>query len=107
MAQQTAVEWLEAKLKNIDYTTIDTSNFITCKIALHTFNKLFEKAKAMEKEQIKEAYNFGLLDEYVTPIELPSDEEIEKHFTIGVAPQTSYPHMIQGAKWLKEQILNK
>ena len=43
----------------------------------------------------------------LTPIELPSDDEIEKHFTIGVAPQTSYPHMIQGAKWMKEQILNK
>ena len=43
----------------------------------------------------------------LTPIELPSDEEIEKHFTIGVAPQTSYPHMIQGAKWMKDQIQNK
>ena len=43
----------------------------------------------------------------LTPIELPSDEEIEKKFTIGVAPQTSYPHMIEGAKWMKEQILNQ
>lgn len=43
----------------------------------------------------------------LTPIEIPSDEEIEKKFTIGVAPQTSYPHMIEGAKWMKEQILNQ
>ena len=59
MAQETAVEWLEAKLKNIDYTTIDTSNFITCKIALHTFNKLWEQAKQMEKEQISKAWDDG------------------------------------------------
>ena len=38
------------------------------------------------------------------PIELPSDEEIEKEFTI---IDTTYPHMIAGAKWLKEQILNQ
>lgn len=40
----TAVEWLEDKLSQIlDWDLI----------------KLFEKAKAMEKEQIKEAYNMG------------------------------------------------
>ena len=36
----------------------------------------------------------------LTPIELPSDEEIEETFTF-------YPQMIEGAKWMKEQILNQ
>ena len=35
----------------------------------------------------------------VTPIELPSDEEIEKELLFG--------DMIEGAKWMKEQILNQ
>ena len=43
----------------------------------------------------------------LTPIELPSDEDIEKQFTIGISPQTSYPHMIEGAKWMRNKILNK
>ena len=35
----------------------------------------------------------------VTPIELPSDKEIEKELLFG--------DMIEGAKWMKEQILNQ
>ena len=66
--------------------------------------------KLYTEEQVKSLLNkmdiiYSLED--LTPIELPSDEEIEKKFTIGVAPQTSYPHMIEGAKWMKEQILNQ
>jgi hypothetical protein len=52
MAQQTAVEWLEEELAdnlkviilNNDYTLME---------------KLFAKAKAMEKEQIKDAFKHG------------------------------------------------
>ena len=39
-----------------------------------------------------------LIEKY-TPIELPSDEEIEKELLFG--------DMIEGAKWMKEQILNQ
>ena len=35
----------------------------------------------------------------LTPIELPSDEDIEKELLFG--------DMIEGAKWMKEQIFNQ
>jgi hypothetical protein len=43
---------------------------------------------------------YGDVLDDITPIELPSDEEIEETFTF-------YPQMIEGAKWMKEQILNQ
>lgn len=49
--QQTAVEWLE---DNID------SGMPYREILI-----LIEQAKQMEKEQIKDAYKFGISDEYV------------------------------------------
>lgn len=52
----------------------------------------------------KEVLEF-IEEEYKTdfPIELPSDKEIVKKFTIG---NTEYPHKIEGAKWLKDKLLN-
>ena len=44
-AKQTSVEWLENELKK-RYTSVN-------------FDKLFNQAKAMEKEQIKDAFNTG------------------------------------------------
>ena len=51
----------------------------------------------------------------LTPIELPSDEEIEQYATfafpdaekIGGETYTAYRGMKSGAKWMKEQILNQ
>ena len=52
----------------------------------------------------KETYNEVL--EQLTPIELPSDEDI-KH-CIGSVNYTEYDNgFIQGIKWMKEQILNQ
>ena len=51
--KQTAVEWLMSEVwvrLNMDYEWRE---------------KIYEQAKAMEKEQIKSAYVFGLQDEYV------------------------------------------
>ena len=53
--------------------------------------------------------------ESLTPIELPSDEEIEQYATfafpdaekIGGETYTAYRGMKSGAKWMKEQILNQ
>lgn len=63
------------------------------------------------KEMIDDAHNGidGYYDIFKkhTPIELPSDEEIVKQFTIGVDVQTEYPHKIEGAKWVINKILNK
>jgi hypothetical protein len=47
MKQQTAVEWLECKLKKIPFINVI---------------EVFEQAKAMEKEQIENAYEIGFAD---------------------------------------------
>jgi predicted alpha/beta-fold hydrolase len=50
MKKQTAVEWLQKQLSNKIYTSIENYN---------TQSKLaFEEAKAMEKEQIADAYDY-------------------------------------------------
>jgi len=49
--KKTAVEWL---LDSLDYN----QNMLGIK-------EIIEKAKEMEKEQIKNAYSFGIQDEYV------------------------------------------
>ena len=46
MKKQTAVEWLESELKKLPFVNV---------------LEVFENAKAMEKEQIIEAYNTGEL----------------------------------------------
>ena len=45
----------------------------------------------------------------VTPIELPSDEEIEQEAYYKVSDHTENPYASfkSGAKWLREQILNQ
>ena len=73
--------------------------------------------KLYTEEQVKEAYNRGHMDgrlnnidysitDGLTPIELPSDEEIGKD--IGSGMHDYYKGgFIEGAKWMKEQILGK
>ena len=51
MAQQTAVEWLWNEIDNlIPYQDINKAQ---------QFNGLLEQAKAMEKDQIEEAFSIG------------------------------------------------
>ena len=50
MKQMTAVEWLATYLKGITSLNCD---------------EIIEQAKEMEKQQIIDAYKFGLSDEYV------------------------------------------
>jgi len=71
------------------------------------------------KEQIKKAYELirrgdryfdkDEILEQLTPIELPSDEEIEDN-AISSTSEFDYEERIsfeKGAKWMKEQILNQ
>ena len=51
--KQTAVEWLVEQLEQ-HYVKIDIKNTV-----------VFEQAKAMEKQNIVDAYRFGIQDEYV------------------------------------------
>jgi hypothetical protein len=48
MKKQTAVEWFEDQVGH------------TCMMALKEFYEIFEKAKEMEKEQICDAYYYGI-----------------------------------------------
>lgn len=72
------------------------------------------KAIDMARDRDMEYTKYGIFDE-LTPIELPSDEEIEKeshnHYIKGQlyiepASDTEYAFK-KGAIWIKEQILNK
>jgi hypothetical protein len=86
--------------------------------------------KLYTEEQVMKAYNMGIDDGHngaislqinelsLTPIELPSDEEIEKRaesycdevFSTGMlhgASNHTRQGYIQSAKWMKEQILNQ
>lgn len=55
MKKQTAVEWLEEQIKDIFY--VAQSSEMTTK-----FQDVYQKAKAMEKEQIMNAYLEGESD---------------------------------------------
>ena len=85
--------------------------------------------KLYTEEQVKEAYlegwndgqndNIGYIDRVInslTPIELPSDEEVleecnklpfEKHVDCGLYNDGQIDGFELGAKWMKEQILNQ
>ena len=57
--KQTAVEWLEIQLKKgVDINPLDLVSYTK------EVDKLFEEAKAMEKEQIVTAYLTPLTNEY-------------------------------------------
>ena len=49
--------------------------------------------------------NTDIFIDSLTPIELPSDEEIEKYFKWGYGGDSG--SAIYGAKWVKKQILNQ
>lgn len=62
--KKTAVEWLKNNL------IINGSGATT------TFPELFEQAKAMEKEQIKDAYLLGLIH----PLEIEATKQSEQYY---------------------------
>lgn len=53
--KQTAVEWLESQLKDIKYNPLEKNGYS------NALDKLYAKAKAMEKEQIETAWHDGNL----------------------------------------------
>ena len=68
--------------------------------------------KLYTEEQVRSLLNkmdiiYSLED--LTPIELPSDEEIDEksHYKISNNTKTPNWYFIAGAKWMKEQILNQ
>ena len=72
--------------------------------------------KLYTESQVRKAIDFFLSDETqkdkilktLIPIELPSDEEIEKVSNIRLLyPTDKSANFRLGAKWIKEQILNQ
>ncbi len=76
--------------------------------------------KLYTEEQVMKAYNMGVDDGHngaislkinelsLTPIELPSDEYIDEVFQPMTELNAFYKDgFINGAKWMKEQILNQ
>jgi hypothetical protein len=92
----TAVEWLVEKLTNRQNGVLDDFSSMS-------LDEIYEQAKAMEKEQI---------DKALTPIELPSEEELAKEWLLifekkGYNMYTHYnqvPIWIEGAKWVINKI---
>lgn len=68
--------------------------------------------KIIERTKAYKSYSNNQLIETLTPIELPSDEEIKE--AAPYVPQDSHDYYYgeregfkDGAKWMKEQILNQ
>jgi len=66
MSKQTAVEWLECELKKIPFINVI---------------EVFNQAKAMEKEQIIEAYLTPLSNEYWFQKDEILNQESEKYYS--------------------------
>ena len=71
--------------------------------------------KLYTEEQVKEAMKLFFLTtksykeilEQITPIELPSDEQIEKYAEANCYDAFHEEGLEKGAKWMKEQIINQ
>jgi hypothetical protein len=76
--------------------------------------------KLYTEEQMRVVYNLGFSDSnnnfgrkedetinFFTPIELPSDEEIEERAIDNSAGMFGKSLFEEGAEWMKEQILNQ
>jgi hypothetical protein len=66
--KQTAVEWLVEQLKEYDFTPASNNEEYVIIMPQWIFNAKRYEAKAMEKEQMIEAYKYGnLSDVYFKP----------------------------------------
>ena len=78
---------------------------------LYTKEMFLIAAEKCEVSMIDANHIMKYIDEYVTPIELPTDEEIEKKAPFGESTfgfeQGQYQGFITGAKWYREQLKKK
>lgn len=65
----------------------------------------FEVKFAIDIARCQPDKTFDEVLEELTPIELPSDEEIEEYFKHGWGSDNHGSYAIFGAKWLKDKIL--
>ena len=75
---------------------------------LYTKEMFLIASEKCEVSMIDAEHIMEYIDEYVTPIELPSDEEIEKVSKEEILYNDSKRSWwIEGAKWMRDKILNK
>ena len=73
MSKQTAVEWLEEKLKeNLKHIVLNGDYVL--------MESIFLQAKAMEREQIEQAYKKGCMDEIDKRIESCVEESCKTDY---------------------------
>ena len=73
---------------------------------LYTKEMFLQAAEKCEVSMIDAKHIMKYIDKYVTPIELPSDEEIEKE-TKDFMFEKNKEVFYNGAKWMKEQIFKQ
>lgn len=72
---------------------------------LYTKEMFLIAAEKCEVSMIDAEHIMKYIDEYVTPIELPSDEEIEKYIEKTFYGEKKH-YFKAGVEFMKEQILN-
>jgi hypothetical protein len=65
--KQTAVEWLESKLKNVEYNPLEKNGYS------NALERLYNQAKEMEKKQLIEMHDKG----FDSVVQLNDDYAIE------------------------------
>jgi len=75
---------------------------------LYTKEMFLKASEKCEVSMIDAEHIMKYIDEYVTPIELPSDEEIEEEAPFSKSTfgfeQGQYQGFIMGTKWMKDKI---
>ena len=69
-------------------------------------NTMLSRARLHNQDDTEMFTNEYLLSKEI-PIELPSDEEIKENADKYTIDDNTYYSFINGAKWMKEQILNQ
>jgi hypothetical protein len=84
MSKQTAVEWLvnelEEYIRKSAHNELGTMRGSDFRIGLTKAIELCEQAKQMEKEQIKEAYNYGWDDRHKELNKIWDDDADENYY---------------------------
>lgn len=73
---------------------------------LYTKEMFLIAAEKCDVSMIDAKHIMQYIDEYVTPIELASDEEIDKAIFLYM-DSLAKAGFIDGAKWMRDKILNK
>ena len=74
---------------------------------LYTKEMFLIAAEKCEVSMIDTEHIMRYIDEYVTPIELPTDEEIGQEFKYSSENWEVRQALEEGAKWYREQLKNQ